>query len=99
MSWKPTIPEPKVRLSREEKKAQTREALLAAAHQLFATKGYEATTIEEIASTAGFTRGAFYANFGNKDATMEALIAGGFADDVEAIDPIGESPNLEEMKK
>ena len=99
MSWKPSIPEPKNRLSREEKKIQTRGALLAAAHQLFAAKGYEATTIDEIASTAGFTRGAFYANFGNKEAIMAALIASGFLDDVDAIDPIGESGDLEEMKR
>ena len=76
-----------------------REALLAAAHRLFAAKGYEATTIDEIASTAGFTRGAFYANFRNKEATMEALIAGGFSDDADAIGPIGEMSDLEEMKK
>lgn len=76
----------------------TREALLTAAHGLFAAKGYEATTIDEIASTAGFTRGAFYANFGNKEATMEALIARGFGDDINAIGPIRESSDLEEMK-
>lgn len=99
MSWRPLVPEPKTRLTREEKKAATREALLAAAHRLFAAKGFEATTIDEIASTAGYTRGAFYANFANKEATMEALIAGGFTDDVEAIDPIGESSGLSEMKR
>jgi len=99
LSWKPIVPEAKTRLTREEKKANTREALLAAAHRLFAAKGFEASTIDEIASAAGYTRGAFYANFTNKEATMEALIAGGFTDDLEAIDPIGESSDLSGMKR
>ena len=99
MGWQPTVPKPKDRLTREQKKAQTRDALLGAAHRLFAAKGFEATTVDEVASTAGFTRGAFYANFGNKEAVMEALIARGFSGDLEAIDPIEGVADVRTMKE
>ncbi len=88
MDWKPELPEKKARLSREEKKALTRRELLEAAHNLFALKGFEGSTIDDIASAAGYTRGAFYSHFRNKEAIMEALISRGFDDDLEALEPM-----------
>jgi AcrR family transcriptional regulator len=85
MTWKPTLPPTKARLSREEKRQQTRAALLHAANALFAAKGLEATTVDDIASTAGFTRGAFYANYASKIDVMKELIATGFESDVQAL--------------
>lgn len=52
-----------------------RRRLLGAASRLFSTKGIEATTLDEIASVAGFTRGAVYSNFEDKDDLIIALIA------------------------
>lgn len=52
-----------------KRRAQTRARLLDAAFQVFAAKGFGQATIEEVCSTAGFTRGAFYSNF----TTMEEL--------------------------
>jgi len=40
---------------RERKKAQTRNALIVASQALFAERGYNATTLEDIAATAGVT--------------------------------------------
>jgi AcrR family transcriptional regulator len=54
------------RLTRAESKANTRAQLLDAGERAFAALGYHGTTIEEIAERAGFTRGAFYANFADK---------------------------------
>jgi AcrR family transcriptional regulator len=54
------------RLTRAEAKEQTRTKLLASASVVFRRKGYTAATVEEIAERAGFTRGAFYANFSDK---------------------------------
>ena len=54
------------RLTRAEAQAQTRQKLLDSATRVFAKKGFAAATIEEIAARAGFTRGAFYANFADK---------------------------------
>jgi AcrR family transcriptional regulator len=53
-------------MSRADQQARTRAALLAAGTKLFARRGYHDTTIDEVARRAGFTRGAFYANFLDK---------------------------------
>lgn len=54
------------RISRAESKARTRTRLLSSGAKVFAKRGYNAATVEEIADAAGFTRGAFYANFQDK---------------------------------
>jgi AcrR family transcriptional regulator len=76
---------PRKRLSREERKAQTRARIIESAQALFARNGYEGTSIDEIATDAGYTRGAFYANFPNKEAVMKELIAHGFEGDLAGI--------------
>ena len=58
---------PRKRLTREESKAATREKLLAAASKAFARYGFAAISVDEIAESAGFSRGAFYSNFKSKD--------------------------------
>lgn len=88
MDWKPEFPRTE-RRTREEKKAKTKERLLEAAHKMFSLKGYEGTTVDDIASAAGYTRGAFYAHFANKEAIMEGLINRGFEEDLEAMAPMG----------
>jgi AcrR family transcriptional regulator len=62
------------RLSRPEAKARTRAALLAAGEQVFGTRGFHGATVENIAETAGFTRGAFYANFRDKADLLLTLL-------------------------
>jgi AcrR family transcriptional regulator len=54
------------RLTRAETQARTRQKLLDSGARAFAKRGYAAASIEEIAASAGFTRGAFYANFSDK---------------------------------
>jgi AcrR family transcriptional regulator len=61
------MPAPRKRLTREESKAATREKLLAAASKAFARYGFAAISVDEIAESAGFSRGAFYSNFKSKD--------------------------------
>ncbi|OGO58123.1 MAG: hypothetical protein A2V85_04545 [Chloroflexi bacterium RBG_16_72_14] len=53
----------------------TRERVLDAARDVFAERGVFGGTVEEICARAGFTRGAFYSNFADKDAVLRALIA------------------------
>ena len=45
-----------------------------AAEQTFARDGYEAARLEDIAARAGYTRGAFYANFESKEDIFFALL-------------------------
>jgi AcrR family transcriptional regulator len=52
----------------------TRRKLLAAAEKIFARSGYEAARLEDIATMAGYTRGAFYANFESKEDIFFALL-------------------------
>lgn len=62
------------RLTRAERREQTREALLEAAAQLFAVNGVHATTLDAVAEAAGLTKGAVYSNFDGKDDLVRALI-------------------------
>jgi AcrR family transcriptional regulator len=48
--------------------------LLAAAAALFAERGVNGTSVEQIAERAGFTRGAFYGNFAGKPELVAALL-------------------------
>lgn len=61
------------------RRAQTRERLMAAATAVFAERGIIGASVEEICEAAGFTRGAFYSNFADKDALVLALIEAGIA--------------------
>ena len=55
------------RLARPERKAKTREDILAAARRVFFGSGFHGTTLDEIAEEAGYTKGAVYSNFASKD--------------------------------
>jgi AcrR family transcriptional regulator len=62
------------RISRSERKARTREELLVAARKVFLRRGFHGATLEEIADEAGYTKGAVYSNFVDKDALFLALL-------------------------
>ncbi|HEX3380273.1 MAG TPA: TetR/AcrR family transcriptional regulator [Paraburkholderia sp.] len=62
------------RLTREQSKDQTRERLLDAAQATFMKKGFVAASVEDIAAAAGYTRGAFYSNFGSKSELFLELL-------------------------
>ncbi len=64
---------PRKRLSRVEQQEQTRARLLAAAEQLHAERGLAALTVEEVAESAGFSRGAVYSNFTSRDDLVMTL--------------------------
>ncbi|MEU0654901.1 TetR/AcrR family transcriptional regulator [Streptomyces albogriseolus] len=59
---------------REAQKQMTRRLLLESGLELFKTKGYAATTVDDIATAAGTTRVTFYAYFPSRSDLMRALI-------------------------
>ena len=56
-----------------DKRERTRAKLLEAARALIREKGYEHTTLEDIAERAGMTTGAIYGNFKNRNELFIAL--------------------------
>ena len=56
-----------------DKRIRTRAALLEAARALIRERGYEQTTLEEVARRAGMTTGAIYGNFKNRNDLFIAL--------------------------
>jgi AcrR family transcriptional regulator len=59
---------------RAAQKEMTRKLLLSTALELFETKGYAATTIDDIATAAGTTRVTFYAYFPSRSDLVRGLI-------------------------
>jgi AcrR family transcriptional regulator len=62
------------RLTRAEQRTRTRTALIDAAGRVIAARGFHGASIEAIAAEAGYTGGAFYANFGSKEDLFAALL-------------------------
>ena len=61
------------RMLKAEQSEATRAALIAAAHSLFAERGYAAVGTEEIVRAAGLTRGALYHHFAGKLELFQAV--------------------------
>jgi AcrR family transcriptional regulator len=59
---------------RAEARGTARERLLDAAAEVFAERGYRASSVEDIAAAAGLTKGAVYWNFDSKEDVFFALI-------------------------
>jgi AcrR family transcriptional regulator len=73
----------------ERRRAQTRARLLAAARKLFAARGFEPTTIRDIAGAADTALGSFYNYFRTKEDVLAALLE----------DALGEQHELLEQRQ
>lgn len=60
--------------SREDTKHETRQALIDAGLSLFAESGFDGPSLDAICERAGFTRGAFYVHFKNRDDFLVAAM-------------------------
>jgi AcrR family transcriptional regulator len=63
----------RTRVARAERR-DAREALLAAAAEVFALQGYRDSSVDEIAERAGYSKGAVYWHFSSKDDLFLALL-------------------------
>jgi AcrR family transcriptional regulator len=62
------------RLNREESQARTRSLLIEAARDAIVKKGFALASVRDIADAAGFSQGAFYSNFPDKEAILLELV-------------------------
>jgi AcrR family transcriptional regulator len=71
---------------------RTRDAILEAALQLFAERGYIGTRVEDIAQEAGISRATFYKHFAERDQILEHLFGRLLAGAVEVVPPPDADP-------
>ncbi|TCM44986.1 TetR/AcrR family transcriptional regulator [Kribbella sp. VKM Ac-2568] len=81
-----------------ERRAQTTNRVLDAAAAEFARSGFHAATIDDIARTAGYTKGAVYANFAGKDALILALIDRHLEDQLAQLDLLLENASTADLR-
>jgi AcrR family transcriptional regulator len=62
------------RRTQADRRADTRSRLLRAAAELFASQGYDAVSVDEVAAAADRSSGALYAHFGSKHGLLKALL-------------------------
>jgi len=62
------------RKTQAERREETREELLAAAGRVFAKRGFHGTSLDAVAEEAGFSRGAVYYNFADKEELFVELL-------------------------
>lgn len=73
-------------LTRREKQRHTRSCLLHAASRLFSQRGLEGASVDEIAQLAGYTKGAFYANFKSKEELFLVMLDERFSQELQRLD-------------
>lgn len=88
-------PEPKVRAAREILPSGagggdlgTRERIVSSAVDLFATQGYDATSVAQVIERAGLTKGGFYHHFASKDDLLYEVYGDLIARQLEQMDAI-----------
>ena len=89
------------RLTRKQKQAHTRACLMHSAARVFARRGLQQASIDEVAEDAGFTKGAFYANFKSKEELFLAMLDERFAKRIEDIERViaGEGSTAQKARR
>jgi AcrR family transcriptional regulator len=86
------------RLSRAESQAHTRDRLITTAMDSFLADGYAGTSLGKVAEAAGYSKGAVYSNFRNKDelclAVLDRIRADKDASLIEAMDTVEDPASL-----
>jgi AcrR family transcriptional regulator len=87
-------------LTRKEKQEKTRSSLLSSAAKLICRKGITEASVDDIANDAGYTKGAFYANFKSKEEMFLVMLDKAYAEELERLEAhlAGEAP-VEEVRQ
>lgn len=85
---RPVRSSPRQRWTQAARTAATRRKLIAAAARIFARDGFEAARLEDIAAAAGYTRGALYANFRDKEDLFFALLENWIGERIAELDEL-----------
>jgi AcrR family transcriptional regulator len=88
-------------LTRKEKQAKTRSALLRSAAKLICRKGIGEASVEDISTDAGYTKGAFYANFKSKEEMFLVMLDEAYSEELERLEAHlpGEGAPAEEVRE
>jgi TetR/AcrR family transcriptional repressor of nem operon len=82
-----------------EHKQRSRARILGAAGRLFAERGFENVTIDEVMAAAGMTRGAFYSHFANKAALYAESITSAAVNNPRAREALEAEPSVEQLRQ
>jgi AcrR family transcriptional regulator len=80
--------------SRSDRRDRTRSALIAAALKTAEDQGVDSLTVDAICRRAGYTSGAFYVHFANREALLLAVMA--HAEEA-CLERVTTSPNLAQL--
>jgi AcrR family transcriptional regulator len=88
-------------LTRKQKQAKTRSALLRSAAKLICRKGITEASIDDVTADAGYTKGAFYANFKSKEEMFLVMLDERYATELERLEAHlpGEGAPAEEVRE
>jgi AcrR family transcriptional regulator len=82
---------------RERKRQRTRQALISAAMRLFKDKGYEQTTVAEIAAAADVSTKTFFNHFASKDGVLFPHLSARIEDAVAVIEQRKPAENISDV--
>jgi AcrR family transcriptional regulator len=87
-------------MTRVIKKADERRTeILDAAQRLFMSRGYDATTVNDLITVVGISKGAFYHHFSSKDDVLHALVWRAAEQGLAAVSPLFEREDLTPLEK
>jgi AcrR family transcriptional regulator len=75
-------------MTRRQKQAETRKSLLRSAAKAFCRKGLEGASVDEVAQEAGYTKGAFYANFKSKEELFLVMLDERFSEQLDRLESL-----------
>lgn len=79
--------------------AERRAQFIGAAQQLFYTKGYESTSVNDIINAIGVSKGAFYHHFDSKESMLVAVVASLVEQTTAIMEPILDNHQLTAIEK